>query len=76
MTLLTHPDVGGDKKFFKTIKQAYQILTNDAPQEAYNIFGQDKAETPIDDKNCYLNFQCKSTNFFVKKDSQILRTVN
>ena len=37
--LLTHPDAGGDEQFFKTINREYQILTNDAEREAYNIFG-------------------------------------
>ena len=44
MSMLTHPDAGGDEKFFKTINRAYQILTNDAAREAYNIFGLDEAE--------------------------------
>ena len=44
MSLLTHPDAAGDKEFFKTINGTYQILTNDAAREAYNIFGLDEAE--------------------------------
>ena len=43
LSLLKHPDAGGDKGFFKTIIRANQILTNDAAREAYNIFGIDKA---------------------------------
>ena len=40
-SLLTVTDAGGDKKFFKAINRAYQILTNDAGPEAYNTFGFD-----------------------------------
>ena len=38
ISLLTHPDADGDDEFFKTINRAYQILTNDQAQEAFNIF--------------------------------------
>ena len=34
MSLLTHPDAGGDEEFFKTINRAYQILMNDGAREA------------------------------------------
>ena len=36
MSLLTHPDAGGEE-FFKTINRANQILKNDAAREAYII---------------------------------------
>ena len=42
MSLLTH--AGGEEEFFKTIKPAYQTLTNDGAGEAYNIFGLENAE--------------------------------
>ena len=42
---------GGDKKFVKTINRAYQILTNDAAREAYNIFGLDEAEKVMNNEN-------------------------
>ena len=51
MSLLTHPDAGGEEEFFKTINRAYQFLTNDAVQEAYNINGLDKEEKIMGDKN-------------------------
>ena len=44
MSLLTHPDAGGDEEFFKTINRAYHILTNVATREAYNIFGLDETQ--------------------------------
>ena len=44
MNMLTHPDAGGDEEFFMTINRLYQILTNDAEPEAYNIFRLDEAE--------------------------------
>ena len=47
MSLLTHPDAGGDEKLFKTINRAYLFLTNDAAREANNIFGLDQAEKVI-----------------------------
>ena len=50
-SLLTHPDAGGNKKFFKTIPWAYQILTNDAAREVYNIFGLDETEKNMNNKN-------------------------
>ena len=43
ISLLTHPEAGGDKKFFKTVNRAYQVLINDALQEAYSIFALDEA---------------------------------
>ena len=42
MGLLTHPDAGGNEEFFKTINQAYQILTNDAVQEGTTHLGLKK----------------------------------
>ena len=51
MSLLTHPDAGGDKEFFKTINRAYQILTNDVAREAYNIFGLDETEKVKNNQN-------------------------
>ena len=40
--LLTHPDACGDEGFFKTIDRAYQILTNDAARERYNVLGPEE----------------------------------
>ena len=51
MSLLTHPDAGGDEVFFKTINRAYQILMNEGAREAYNNFGLDKAEKVMNDEN-------------------------
>ena len=51
MSLLTHPDAGGDEEFFKTINRAYQILMNDGAREAYNNFGLDEAEKVMNDEN-------------------------
>ena len=51
MSLLTHPDAGGDEEFFKTINRAYQILMNDGAPEAYNNFGLDEAEKVMNDEN-------------------------
>ena len=51
MSLLTHPDAGGDKEFLKTINRASQVLTNDAAREAYNIFGLDEAEKVMNNRN-------------------------
>ena len=51
MSLLTHPDAGGDEEFFKTSNRANQILTNDAAREAYNIFGPDDAEKVMNNEN-------------------------
>ena len=51
MSLLTHTDAVGNKKFFETINWAYQILTNDAAREVHNIFGLDEAEKVINNKN-------------------------
>ena len=51
MSLLTHPDAGADEGFFKTMNRAYQILTNDAAREAYNIFGLDEAEKVMNNQN-------------------------
>ena len=51
MSLLTHPDAGGDKKFFKIINRAYQILMNDGARKAYNNFGLDEAEKFMNDEN-------------------------
>ena len=51
MSLLTHHDAGGDKDFFKTIIRAYQLQTNDAAREPYNIFGLVEAEKVMNDKN-------------------------
>ena len=49
MSLLTH--AGGEEEFFKTIKPAYQTLTNDEAREAYNIFGPGEAEKIMNDEN-------------------------
>ena len=51
MSLLTHPDAGGDKEFFKTINRAYQIPMNNGAREAYNNFGLDEAEKVLNDEN-------------------------
>ena len=51
MSLLTHPDAGGDDKFLKTINRAYQIPTNDAARQAYNIFEHDEAEKTMKNQN-------------------------
>ena len=67
MSLLTHPNAGGDEEFFKTINRAYQILMNDGAREAYNNFGLDEAEKVMNDENWYLNFYMKSTNFLCFK---------
>ena len=48
---LTHLDAGGDEYFFKTINLAYQIMTNNAAQEAYKIFSLDEAEKIMNDEN-------------------------
>ena len=51
MSLLTHPDAGGDEEFFNTINRAYQILMNDGAREAYNNFvGLDEAEKLMNDE--------------------------
>ena len=50
MSLLTHPDAGGDEEFFKTINRAYQIPMNDGAREAYNNFGLDEAEKLMNDE--------------------------
>ena len=51
MSLLTHPYADGDEEFFKTINRAYQILTNDAARNAYNIFELDEAEKVMSNQN-------------------------
>ena len=51
MSLLTHPDAGGDKKKFKTINWANQIMTNDPAREAYNKFGLREAEKVMKNQN-------------------------
>ena len=51
MSLLTHPDAGGDEEFFKTHNRAYQILMHDGAREAYSNFGQDEAEKVMNDEN-------------------------
>ena len=51
MSLLAHPDAGGDEEFLKTINRAYQILMNDGAREAYNNFGLDEAEKVMNDEN-------------------------
>ena len=51
MRLFTHPDAGGDEEIFKNINRVYQILTNDAAREAYNIFGLDEAEKVMNSQN-------------------------
>ena len=51
MSLLTHPDAGGDEEFLETINRAYQILMNDGAREAYNNFGLDEAEKVMNDEN-------------------------
>ena len=50
-SLLTHPDAGGDEKFFKTVKRAYHILKLDAAREVHNIFGLDEAEKFMNNQN-------------------------
>ena len=50
MSLLTHPDAGGDEDFFKTNNRAYQILMNDGAREAYNNFGLEEAEKVMNDE--------------------------
>ena len=44
ISLLMHPEAGGDEKSFKNINWAYQILTNDAARETHNTIGLDDAE--------------------------------
>ena len=39
MSLLTHPDAGGDEEFFKTINRAYQILMKDGCKKLKTISG-------------------------------------
>ena len=56
MSLLTHPDAGGDEEFFKTVNRAYQILMNDGAREAYNNFGLDETEKFMNDENCYKSY--------------------
>ena len=51
MSLLTHPDAGGDEEFFKTINRAYQIMMSDGAREAYNNFGLNEAEKVMNDEN-------------------------
>ena len=51
MRLFTHPDAGGDKEIFKNINRVYQILTNDAAREAYNILGLDEGEKVMNSQN-------------------------
>ena len=51
MSLLTHPDAGGDEEFFKAINRAYQILMNDGAREMYNNFGRVEAEKVMNDEN-------------------------
>ena len=65
MSLLTHPDVGGDEEFFKTINRADQILMNDGARETYNNFGLDEAEKVMNDENWYLHFLYEKYKFFV-----------
>ena len=48
---VTHPNAGGDEYFFKTINLAFQNMTDNAAQEAYNIFTLDEAEKVMNDKN-------------------------
>ena len=67
MSLLTHPDAGGDKKLFKAINRACQILTNDAEREAYNKFGLDEGEKFIYKQKWQLNCPYESTNFLYCK---------
>ena len=50
MSLITHPDVGGDGKFIVTINRVYQILTNYMAREAYNVFRLERAEKVMNDK--------------------------
>ena len=66
---MTHPDADGDKEFFKTINRAYQILTNNAAREAYNIFGLDKAGKVMNDKNWSFKFPYETTIFLVVRRS-------
>ena len=63
MSLLTHPDAGGDQKNFKTINLAYQILTNDAAREANNIYGLDEIEKLWTKKLKSKFFICKNEIF-------------
>ena len=51
MSLLTHPDAGGDEEFFKTLNRAYRKQMNDGAREAYNNFELDKAEKIMNDEN-------------------------
>ena len=51
MSLLTHPDAGGDEEFLQTINRAYQILMKDGVREAYNNFGLDEAEKVMNYEN-------------------------
>ena len=67
MRLFTHPDANGDKDFFKTINRGYQILTNDAAREAYNIFHLDEAEKIMNNKNWWLNILSATTNVSYSK---------
>ena len=62
MSLLTKP-AGGDEEFFETINQAYQILTNDLAQEAYNLFGPDEAEKVMNNEISNVNCPFESAKF-------------
>ena len=63
MSLLTHPDAGGNEEFFKTINRAYQFLKNGAAREAWNIFGLDDAEKVMNNENWYLNGPYETAKF-------------
>ena len=51
MSLLTHPDAGGEDEFFKINNRAYQILMSNEARELYNNFGPDEAEKVMNDEN-------------------------
>ena len=51
MSLLPHPDAGGDEEFFKTIDRAYQTLMSDGAREAFNNFELDGKEKFMNDEN-------------------------
>ena len=67
MSPLKHPDAGGVEVFFNTINWAYQILKNDAAQEAYNIFGLEEPEKLMNDKNWWSNYKNGATKLLYSK---------
>ena len=48
------------KNFPKTANSASQLLTNDALDEAYNLFGLDEAEKVVKDKDSLKTFKLKT----------------